>query len=54
MIPANLVTPARINYMLYLAGTTSSLVYSKILISSFFITIFIIEIRSRTPTTKVC
>jgi hypothetical protein len=53
MIPANLVILARTNYMFCLAGTTSSLVYSKILISLFSITIVIIETRSRAPITKV-
>jgi hypothetical protein len=53
MIPANLAIPARTNYTFCLAGTTSSLVCSKILISSFSIAITIIETRSRTPTTKI-
>jgi hypothetical protein len=54
MTPANLATPARTNYTLYLIRITSSLVYSKILISSFFIIIVIIKTRSRAPITKVC
>jgi hypothetical protein len=54
MIPANLVTPARTNYMLCLAGTTNSLVCSKILISSFSIITVIIETRSRVPAIKAC
>jgi hypothetical protein len=53
MIPANLVTPARTNYILYLAGTTSSLVCSKTLISSFSTIIVVIETRSRALATKV-
>jgi hypothetical protein len=53
MTPANLGILARTNYMFYLAGTTSSLVYSKILISSFSITTAIIKTRSRAPVTKV-
>jgi hypothetical protein len=53
MTPANLATPARTNYTLCLVGTTSSLVYSKILISSFSITIVVIEIKSRAPATKI-
>jgi hypothetical protein len=50
----NLVTPARTNYTFCLVGTTSSLVYSKTLISSFSITTAVIETRSRAPVTKVC
>jgi hypothetical protein len=53
MIPANLTTLAKTNYTLYLAGITNSLVYSKILISSFFITITIIKTRSCALATKV-
>jgi hypothetical protein len=49
----NLTTPVRTNYMLYLAGIINSLVYSKILISSFFIIIVIIKTRSCTPITKI-
>jgi hypothetical protein len=53
MIPANLVILAKTNYTFYLARTTSSLVYLKILISSSFITITIIETRSRALITKI-
>jgi hypothetical protein len=53
MTPANLATPIKTNYMLCLAGTISSLVYLKILISSFSTTIVIIETRSRAPATKI-
>jgi hypothetical protein len=49
----NLATPVRTNYMFYSVGTISSLVYSKTLISSFFIAIVVIETRSRAPITKV-
>jgi hypothetical protein len=52
MTPANLATLVRTNYTLCLAGTTSSLIYSKTLISSFFTNIAIIETRSRAPATK--
>jgi hypothetical protein len=54
MTPANLVIPARINYTFCLVGTIGGLVCSKILISSFFIAIVVIETRSRAPVTKVC
>jgi hypothetical protein len=40
--------------MLYLAGITGSLVYSKILISSFFTTIIVIKTRFRVPVIKAC
>jgi hypothetical protein len=53
MNPANLATPVRTNYMFCLVGTTSSLVYLKILISSFFIITAIIETRSRALITKI-